>query len=186
MITKAHEFKFVFLSSRDGDLRDFKQVEALFEKHKPTYVIHMAARVGGLYANMKDKVGFYEDNMQINMNIIKYSYKFGVKRLLCAVSTCIFPDKSTFPLKESYLHMGPPHPSNEGYAYAKRMVEVHCRLYNEQFGTDFVSIIPTNLYGNHDTFGERGHVVAGLIEKAYNAKENGTPFVVWGTGKPLR
>jgi GDP-L-fucose synthase len=94
-------------------------------------VIHLAAKVGGLFANMADKVNFYESNIQINSNVIKACDLIGVKRLICVLSTCIFPDKvESYPIQETFLHQGPPHPSNEGYAMAKRMCEVQCRLYN--------------------------------------------------------
>lgn len=135
---------------------------------------------------MKDKVGYFEDNLMINYNTIKMAYKYGVKRLLCVLSTCIFPEKVSFPMDESNLHGGAPHPTSEGYAYAKRMLETQCRIYNEQFKTDFVCIIPTNLYGSHDTFGERSHAIASLLEKAYKAKVEDKPFKVLGTGTPLR
>ena len=161
-VTYVTSTRFVFLGSKDGDLRDFRQVEAIFEKHKPTYVIHLAARVGGLFANMQDKVGFYEDNMAINLNVVKCCHQFKVKTLLSALSTCIYPDNyrpSGWPAGENYamveadIHKGPPHPSNEGYAYAKRMLEMHSRIYNEQHGTDFRCFVPTNLYGKHDVYG---------------------------------
>ena len=118
-------------------------------------MIHLAALVGGLFANMADKVGFLEKNLAINHNVIKSSYTVGVKRLVCVLSTCIYPDKvEAYPIKEDSLHLGPPHSSNEGYAYAKRMCEVQCRLYNEQFGTDYICAVPTNLYGPNDSYPE--------------------------------
>ena len=94
-------------------------------------MIHLAAKVGGLFANMNDKVGFFEENLAMNGNIIKFSHRSGVKKLICVLSTCIYPDDITYPIDSNALHAGPPHPSNEGYAYAKRMCAVQCRLYNE-------------------------------------------------------
>lgn len=182
----AKKCDFIYIGSRDADLRDLSQTEALFEKHKPTHVIHCAAKVGGLFANMSDKVGFYEDNMMINFNMIKTCHKYGVNRLVCLLSTCVWPDKTEYPLTEKTIHDGAPHPSNEGYAYAKRMAEIHCRLYNEQYGTDFVCVVPCNLYGPHDAYGPRGHVVANFIERAFECKQKNSTFTVWGSGRPLR
>lgn len=94
-------------------------------------MIHVAAKVGGLFANMQDKVAFFEENMKINMNVIHASHKFGVKRLVCVLSTCIYPDSAAVPMTETDIHKGPPHESNAGYAYAKRMCEIQCGLYRE-------------------------------------------------------
>ena len=108
----------------DGSLSDPANVESLFTRIKPTYVIHLAAKVGGLFANMNDKVGFFEENLAMNSNIIKSSHTHQVKKLVCVLSTCIYPDETTYPISASSLHQGPPHPSNEGYAFAKRMCAV--------------------------------------------------------------
>lgn len=139
-------------------MTSLEQTRNLFQKYRPTYVLHLAAKVGGLFANMTEKVNFFEANMSINSNVIKCCHENQVKRLVCCLSTCIFPDKPCSeteafdPIKECDLHKGPPHESNSGYAFAKRMCEVQCRLYNEQFGTDFVCIVPTNLYGFNDSY----------------------------------
>ena len=110
-----------------------------------------------------------------------------VKRLVSCLSTCIFPDKTTYPIDETMVHNGPPHSSNEGYAYAKRMIDVMNRCYASEYGCCFTSIIPTNIYGPHDNFSiEDGHVIPGLIHKCYLAKRDGTPFTIWGSGAPLR
>lgn len=179
--------EWVFLSSKDGDLRDRKATEAIFEKYKPTHVIHLAAKVGGLFANMAQKVEFYRENTLINDNIMELCRITKVKKLVSMLSTCIFPDKTTYPIDETMLHDGPPHPSNEGYAYAKRLIDTMNRAYAEEYGCNFTSIIPTNIYGPHDNFSiQNGHVIPGLIHKCYIAKKNGTPFTIWGSGKPLR
>jgi len=179
--------EWVFLSSKDGDLRDRKETEAIFEKFKPTHVIHLAAKVGGLFANMAQKVEFYRENIIINDNIMECCRIYKVKKLVSMLSTCIFPDKTTYPINETMLHDGPPHPSNEGYAYAKRMIDTLNRAYAEEYGCNFTSIIPTNIYGPHDNFSiQNGHVIPGLIHKCYLAKKNDTPFTIWGSGTPLR
>ena len=110
-----------------------------------------------------------------------------VTKLVSYLSTCIFPDKTTYPIDESMLHLGPPHSSNEGYAYAKRMVDTQNRAYAREYGCNFTSIIPTNIYGPADNFSiQNGHVVPGLIHKCFVAKRDGTPFEIWGSGTPLR
>jgi len=179
--------EWVFLSSKHGDLRDRKDTEAIFEKFKPTHVIHLAAKVGGLFANMAQKVEFYRENIIINDNVMECCRIYKVEKLVSMLSTCIFPNKTTFPINETMLHDGPPHPSNEGYAYAKRMIDTMNRAYAEEYGCNFTSIIPTNIYGPHDNFSiQNGHVIPGLIHKCYLAKKNNTPFTIWGSGTPLR
>lgn len=177
----------VFLSSKDGDLRDRKATEAIFEKYKPTHVIHLAAKVGGLFANMAQKVEFFRENILINDNVMECCRIYKVEKLVSFLSTCIFPDKTSYPIDETMLHNGPPHSSNEGYAYAKRLIDTMNRAYAEEYGCNFTSIIPTNIYGPHDNFSiQNGHVIPGLIHKCYLAKKNNTPFTIWGSGTPLR
>jgi len=179
--------EWVFLSSKDCNLMSMSDTEALFKRVKPTHVIHLAAKVGGLYANSSQKVEFYRENTLINDHIMECCRIYKVEKLLSCLSTCIFPDKVEYPLTEEKVHLGPPHPSNEGYALAKRMIDTMNRCYNEEYGCNFTSIIPTNVYGKHDNFNiEQGHVLPGMLHKVYSAKKNGSPFVVWGTGKPLR
>ena len=149
---QAEGEQWVFLSSKDGDLKDRPAINAIFEKHKPTHVIHLAAKVGGLFANMKQKVEFYRENIAMNDNVMECSRIYKVEKLVSYLSTCIFPDKTTFPIDETMLHNGPPHSSNEGYAYAKRMVDTMNRAYKEEYGCNFTSIIPTNIYGPNDNF----------------------------------
>ena len=177
----------IFLSSKEGDLRDRKATEAIFAKYKPTHVIHLAAKVGGLFANLAQKVEFFRENILINDNIMECSRIYKVEKLVSMLSTCIFPDKTSYPIDETMLHDGPPHASNEGYAYAKRLIDTMNRAYAEEYGCNFTSIIPTNIYGPHDNFSiQNGHVIPGLIHKCYLAKKNGTPFEIWGSGTPLR
>lgn len=177
----------IFLSSKDGDLRDPAAVEAIFARYKPTHVIHLAAKVGGLFANMAQKVEFYRENVLINDNVMECCRKFNVAKLVSCLSTCIFPDKTTYPIDETMVHDGPPHSSNAGYAYAKRMIDVLNRCYEDEYKCKMTSIIPTNIYGPNDNFSiQGGHVIPGLIHKAYLAKKNGTDFAIWGSGTPLR
>ena len=179
--------KWIYLSSKDGDLRKREDTEKIFEKNKPTHVIHLAAKVGGLFANMSQKVEFFRENILINDNIMECCRIYKVKKLVSFLSTCIFPDKTTYPIDETMLHDGPPHSSNEGYAYAKRLIDTMNRAYAEEYGCNFTSIIPTNIYGPSDNFSiQNGHVIPGLIHKCYIAKKDNTPFTIWGSGTPLR
>ncbi|KZO99068.1 NAD(P)-binding protein [Calocera viscosa TUFC12733] len=179
--------RWVFLRSGDGDLKDPAQTDAIFEKYKPVAVIHLAALVGGLFNNMRHNLTFLRDNILINDNVLWSAYKHDTKKVISCLSTCVFPDKVEYPLTEEKIHLGPPHSSNFGYSHAKRMVDVQNRAYKDEFGCNFTSAIPTNVFGRYDNFDlEDSHVIPGLIHKCYLAKKNGTPFVVSGTGKPLR
>jgi len=186
-ISPNYPYDFIFVSSRDADLTDYKQTWNLFNKHNPDYVIHLAACVGGLFKNMNYKVDMFEKNTLINFNVVKYSHTFKVKKLICCLSTCIFPDKTTYPINETMLHDGPPHSSNDAYAYAKRMLEIHCKTYQDQFDDNFICVIPTNIYGPNDNYNlEDGHVIPALTQRCYLAKREGKPFRVLGSGTPLR
>lgn len=177
----------IFLSSRDGDLRNREVVMKLFDIHRPTHVIHLAAKVGGLFANMKYKVEFYRDNVFMNHNIFEACRIFKVEKLVSCLSTCIFPDKTTYPIDETMIHNGAPHISNDAYAYAKRMIDVMNHAYAEEYGCNYTAVIPTNIYGPHDNFHlEDSHVIPGLIHKCYLAKRDSKPFIVSGSGTPLR
>jgi GDP-L-fucose synthase len=177
----------VFVGSKDCDLLNLDEVKQLFEQENPDFVIHLAACVGGLFKNINYKVDMYEKNTLINCNILKCCHDYKVKKVVSCLSTCIFPDKTTYPINEEMLHEGPPHPSNYAYAYAKRMLEVQSRICYEQFGLKYNCVIPTNIYGTNDDFNlETGHVVASLIRKAFETSKTGEDFVVWGDGKQQR
>ena len=181
------DYKFIYISSEEYDLTDMFSTEKMFSNYKPNFVIHLAACVGGLYKNMSQKIDMFEKNLQINYNVVKCSHKYNVRKLIACLSTCIFPDKITYPIDEKMLHDGPPHNSNDAYAYAKRMLEVQCRMYRENAGCDFVCVIPTNIYGKFDNFSlEDGHVLPALIHKCFLAKQDNIDFIVKGSGKPLR
>jgi len=183
--TQAGE-RWIFVGSKDGDLRSMDATKAMFAKHRPTHVLHLAAFVGGLFRNLKYKVDFYRDNVQMNDNVMECCREYNCKLVSC-LSTCIFPDKTSYPIDETMIHNGPPHKSNEGYAYAKRMLDVMNRCYLDQHGCKFTSVVPTNIYGPHDNFNiQDGHVIPGLIHKCYIAKNTGGDFHIWGSGTPLR
>tara|TARA_Y100001972_G_scaffold102031_1_gene127294 strand:+ start:4898 stop:5803 length:906 start_codon:yes stop_codon:yes gene_type:complete len=175
------------ISSKDVDLKDLHEINAAFKVLKPTHVIHCAGRVGGLGGNLNAKGEYYYDNIMINTNVIEACRTSGVEKLICFLSTCVFPDKAEYPLTEDKIHLGEPHSSNFGYAYAKRMADIQIRAYREQYGLNYMSVIPTNIYGPNDNFDiENGHVLPSLIHKCYLAKKNNTDLEVWGSGKPLR
>ena len=178
---------FIRLSSIDADLRIREDVDNIFKTIKFDSVIHCAGKVGGLGGNMNNKGQFFYDNIMINTNVIESARIHGIKNLVTFLSTCVFPDNVEYPLTESKIHLGPPHFSNDAYAYAKRMADIQIRAYKEQYGVNYKSVIPTNIYGPKDNYDiENGHVIPSLIHKCYLARENKTDFSIWGSGTPLR
>ena len=172
---------------KEYDLRNIEETNKMFEYHKPTHVIHCAGKVGGLSANMNYKGEFFYDNIMINTNVIESARLNNVKKLVSFLSTCVFPDNIEYPITEKKIHLGEPHSSNYPYAYAKRMADIQIRAYREQYGLEYVSVIPTNIYGPNDNFSlESGHVIPMLLHKMYKAQRDNTDFVVWGSGTPLR
>jgi GDP-L-fucose synthase len=169
------------------DLRNKSLVEKKLKSEWYNGIIHTAAKVGGVGGNMKYKGEFFYDNIMMNTNIIEVARKEGIENLVCFLSTCVFPNDVEYPLTEKKIHLGPPHFSNDAYAYAKRMADVQIRAYREQYGLNYKSVIPTNIYGINDNFDiENGHVIPSLIHKCYVARETKTPLTIWGSGKPLR
>jgi GDP-L-fucose synthase len=176
-----------FVSSHDYDLKNPLLVEDMFVRFRPTHVIHLAGLVGGVAANMKRPVEFFEDNIIINTNVLHYAHEYNVSRLVSCMSTCVFPNNVEYPLQPNKIHLGEPHESNFGYAYAKRMLEVQTRAYNTQHNRQWFTVIPTNVYGIHDNYNlESSHVIPALIHKCYLAKRDNTPLRVWGGGTAIR
>jgi len=172
--------------SKIYDLRKTEDTNRLMLK-KFDGIIHCAAKVGGVGGNMNHKGEFFYDNIMMNTNVIEGARMSGVKNLVAFLSTCVFPDKVEYPLTESKIHLGPPHFSNDAYAYAKRMSDVQIRAYKEQYDLNYKSVIPTNIYGPNDNYDiVNGHVIPSLIHKCYLARENKTPLTIWGSGKPMR
>ncbi|XP_062422088.1 GDP-L-fucose synthase-like [Pungitius pungitius] len=179
--------EWIFLSSKQADLVDVEQTRAVFEKYRPTHVIHLAAKVGGLYLHMRENLQFLRDNIKINDNVLHTAHESGVTKVVSCLSSCIFPDKTTYPIDETMIHNGSPHDSNFGYSHAKRMIDVQNRAYSQQYGHCYTAVIPTNVFGPHDNFNiENGHVLSALINKTYKAKKEGTPLTVCGSGAPKR
>ncbi|MEO6541071.1 MAG: GDP-L-fucose synthase [Ferruginibacter sp.] len=175
-------------SSKELDLRDQQQVNDFFEKERPDFVFLAAAKVGGIMANNTFKADFIYDNLMIETNIIHAAYKNDVKKLLFLGSSCIYPRQASQPMKEEYLLTGLLEPTNEPYAIAKITGIKLCEYYREQYGCNFISAMPTNLYGPNDNYDlQNSHVLPALIRRFHEAKENAAPAVtLWGTGKPMR
>jgi len=175
-------------TSKELDLRDQRLVQEFFESERPEYVFLAAAKVGGIEANNTYRAQFLYDNLMIQNNVIHNSYVYGVKKLLFLGSSCIYPKFAPQPLKEEYLLTGILEPTNEPYAIAKISGIKMCDAYRDQYGCNFISAMPTNLYGPNDNYDlQTSHVLPALIRKFHEAKEQGKPYVeIWGTGSPLR
>ncbi|MGH4139622.1 GDP-L-fucose synthase family protein [Clostridium sp.] len=175
-------------SHMELDLKDQLAVRSFFEEEKPEYVFLAAAKVGGIGANSSYPADFIYENMEIQNNVIKASHDFKVEKLLFLGSSCIYPKLCPQPIKEEYLMNGYLEETNEGYAIAKIAGLKMCQFFKRQYGDNFISCMPTNLYGPNDNFDlETSHVMPALIRKFHEAKVNNDPVVeVWGSGKPLR
>jgi GDP-L-fucose synthase len=182
-------FTDLLLRSRgELDLTNQLAVERFFVKERPEYVFLAAAKVGGIHANSAYPAEFIFSNMQVQMNVINESYRAGVKKLLFLGSSCIYPKHAPQPMREDALLSGYLEPTNEAYAIAKIAGIVMCRSYNKQYGTDFISVMPTNLYGPNDNYHPKNsHVLPALIRRFHEAKQNKDPkVIIWGTGNPTR
>lgn len=179
LITRSHA---------ELDLRDQTAVQRFFAEERPEYVFLAAAKVGGIWANATRPAEFLYDNLMIAANVIEAAYRYGVNKLLNLGSSCIYPRLAPQPLREDALLSGPLEATNRAYAVAKIAAIELCDSYRKQYGADFISAMPTNLYGPNDNFDlESAHVLPALLRKLHEAKLSGAPqVVVWGTGKPLR
>lgn len=178
----------VYRNSKELDLRSQSAVNAFFEDEKPIYVFLAAAKVGGIQANNSYRAEFLYDNLMIASNVIHAAHIHQVKKLLFLGSSCIYPKYAEQPLKEEALLTGLLEPTNEPYAIAKITGIKLCETYRDQYGDDFISAMPTNLYGPNDNYHpENSHVLPALLRKFHQAKVNNDPFVeIWGSGKPMR
>lgn len=187
-LQEDHYENLIFRTSKELDLRNYNAVEDFFKSEKPEYVFLSAAKVGGIWANSTRPAEFIYDNLMIEANIIHNAYKYGVKKLLFLGSSCIYPKLAPQPLKEEYLLTGELEPTNSAYAMAKITGIEMCRAYNKQYGTNYISVMPTNLYGPNDNFDlDSSHVLPALIRKFHEAKlHHASEVVIWGTGTPVR
>lgn len=177
-----------YISSSDFDLTFRNDVEWMFQKYRPTHVIHLAARVGGIMDNIKNPVDFYEKNVLINTLVLKYSHMYGVERFVGVLSSCAYPDTSnSYPLTEGMLFDGPPPKTNFAYAIAKRGLATQIMAYNEQYKKRYSYVIPCNVYGEEEGYRDgKSHFIAALIKKVSDAYHNNKVVELLGDGTPLR
>ena len=184
-INSSHTF--ISVGSKDYDLCSMGECQQMFLDHFPHAVIHLAAKVGGIKANMDYLGEFFLENILINTNVLENARIFGVKKVVSLLSTCVYPSEVKYPLTVDQIHNGPPHSSNYAYAHAKRMLDVQSRAYRDQYGCNFITAIPNNLFGENDNFDlENSHVIPAIIRKMYEAQTAGKDVVLWGDGTPLR
>ncbi len=178
---------FILRTHSELDLTSQQQVNDFFETEKPDYVFLAAAKVGGIVANNSYPAQFFYENSMIQNNVLHASYINGIKKLMFLGSSCIYPKMATQPMSEDALLTGLLEPTNEGYAIAKISGIKMCDYYRKQYGCDFVSVMPTNLYGTGDNYDlQNSHVLPALLRKFHEAKESGARVILWGTGSPYR
>ncbi len=174
-------------NSNELDLLNYSMLSDYIESNKISSIIHCAARVGGVHANTKWIYEFFDDNLVMNLNILRACRDHKIDNSIFILSTCILPADGPFPLTEEFLHLGEPHFTNYGYAYAKRMLEVGARCLKDEYGIRSTCIIPCNFYGSNDNYDlVGGHVIPSIIHKCYLAMQNNTDLEVWGSGLPER
>jgi len=184
------DHKFFFLNSSICNLTNRENTIEFFTNNKFDYIIHLAADVGGLYKNLNDNSNMFSNNIKINENVLEACRLNNINRGIFILSSCIYPNNpSKFPMDENMIHESPPHPSNEGYAYAKRMLEIQTKHYNRQYKTNYICLVPVNLYGPYDNFNlGNSHFIPGIMHRFYienNIKKSGNLFA-FGSGKPYR
>jgi len=177
-----------YISSKDYNLNSEMQVSWMFNDIQPDIVIHLAARVGGIIDNITYPADYFDENITMNTLVLKYTQQHKVKRFIGVLSTCIYPDViESYPITEDMLHLGPPSKTNFSYGYAKRALSVQIDAYNQQYNTQYQYLIPCNLYGEYDKYGDNSHFIAALIKKIHNAKiNNEDKITLFGNGSPLR
>ena len=184
---KLYKPDWIYTSSKDYDLTKTLEVKQMFKDIKPDAVVHLAARVGGIKDNAENQALFYYQNVMMNTNVVHEAYLAGIPRVLSSLSTCAYPDKlEHYPFSEKDFHKGMPTETNFSYGYSKRMLHVQSAAYRKQYGMNYSTFCPSNLYGPQDHFGdERSHFVASLVHKFANFCDNEV-IELWGTGMPLR
>lgn len=174
-------------TSSELNLLDYFSLKKYIQYNNVSKIIHCAAMVGGVHANHTQMFDFFENNIQMNINILRACKEFNLHNSIFILSTCVMPDKIKLPYTENNLHCGEPHYTNYGYAYAKRMLEVGSRSLKQQYNINTTCLIPCNLYGKNDNYNvSDGHVIPGLIHKCYLSKKHNEDFIVWGSGNPRR
>jgi len=177
----------VFVGSSEYDLVSWYDTMRMVENIRPNAIIHLAAKVGGVKANIENQGDFYTINTMINTNVLRAAKNFNVNKVVSLLSTCVYPDLVNYPLTEDQIHNGPPHISNFGYAYAKRMLDIQSRAYRDQHGCNFITAVPNNLFGEYDNFDlQNSHVIPAIIRKIHEAKLDNKDVILWGDGSPIR
>jgi len=179
----------IYVSSKDFDLTNVSDVKKMLEIHKPNIIVHLAAKVGGLMDNVEYPADYYDENILINTNTLKYSKKYGVERFIGILSSCAYPDiVKSFPIKEESLHEGPPNKVQLSYGISKRSFAVQIDAYNKQYKTNYQYLIPCNLYGGTDKIEDsKSHFITALVKKIYEANRNGEKYItLYGDGTPIR
>jgi len=186
-LNKKDSNKYILVGSREYDLTNFSDAKRMINDKNPDAVIHLAAKVGGVRGNTEFVADFYQENILINTNVLAACVKNNVSKVVSLLSTCIYPNDASYPLTPHQMHLGEPHESNFGYAYAKRMLEIHSRAIKKQYGLNYITAIPNNIYGPNDNFHyDQSHVVPAMIRKIYEGKFLNKEVILWGDGKPLR
>jgi GDP-L-fucose synthase len=174
-------------TSKELDLMKIDDIKKYLNSNQIDSIIHCAAKVGGIGANINNAGDFFYGNIMMNTNLLEAARTCGVNKVVSFMSTCVFPAQASYPLTSEQIHNGEPHDTNYPYAYAKRMLDVMGRAYKKQYGTNFITVIPCNAYGPNDNYNlESSHAIPAIIHKCYLAKKNGTDLELWGTGRPHR
>jgi len=180
------EEEWIFIGRKDADLCNLGETKRLFEKYCPTHVIHLAVELAGSAKMAQYKVEMWQNNSSINANVLQCCKDFGVQKLVSVLSSMAYPAKAESPLKESFLHEGPPPPSVETYAMAKRVLDMMCRSYKQEFGCNFVNVIPPNIFGPNGAFRADGPLIEACIVKVLQTEKEKIPLTMFGTGEPVR
>jgi len=183
---QKHMPNWIYLGTKDCDLKSVDSIVDILNKLKPEAILHLAARVGGIKENRDNQATFFDDNVLMNTNVIRAAHICDIDRVLASLSTCAFPNKvNDYPFNESTLFEGPPAKTNFSYGFSKRMLHVQCLSYRKQFGRNYSTFCPSNIYGPGDNFDlESSHFVAALVKKIHD--NNGSKMIMWGTGEPRR
>ena len=184
-LRKNHEM--ILVGTADYDLRRASDCKSMIAENQPDGIVHLAAKVGGVKGNSDYVADFFHENILINANLLNAAKDQRIQKVVSLLSTCVYPDNPTYPLTEDQIHSGEPHQSNFGYAYAKRMLEVQSRAIRQQYGLNYVTAVPNNLYGINDNFDLiNGHVIPAIVRKVHNSILDGKPPRFWGTGSAVR
>jgi len=187
IFTQFEKYQFYFIGSRDCNLTNFEDTLNFLQKNSPNFVIHLASVSGGIGISLKYPATVLKDNLLMNLNILEACRLSNVEKVIMTLSSGMYPKDSPNPLKEEYIHLGNPHPSNYSYAFAKRLVDPLIKSYREEYGLNAIGLIPNGIYGENDCFNlDDANMLAALIRRFYENKNNDKDIIVWGDGSPLR